>query len=112
MGVTDSLQTVLIMRARYATKVVVPDVQRHDRNILQSNRHSYDASRKVLVDALRLSKCDFMLKSCSSVPEFAMYLNPSLDTRYYDVEALMPIPEVFKAKSPQLQAPVLSEKSA
>ena len=40
--------------------------------------------RDVLLDTLLLSRTDFLLKSCSSVSEFALYWTPHLINRSYD----------------------------
>ena len=40
----------------------------------------------VLLDTLLLSKCDFLLKSISSVSEFAIYWNPKLHDHSFDVQ--------------------------
>ena len=39
---------------------------------------------QVLLDTLLLSKCDFLIKTASSVSEFAIYYNPALANRSYD----------------------------
>ena len=39
---------------------------------------------EVVLDALLLSKCDFLLKSASSVSEFAIYWNPRLANNSFD----------------------------
>ena len=39
---------------------------------------------QVLVDSILLSYCAFLLKPCSAVSEFAIYLNPTLRTNSFD----------------------------
>ena len=46
------------------------------------NAHS--KGKQVLLDTLMLSRCDFLLKSASSVSEFAIYFNPQLARNSYD----------------------------
>ena len=38
----------------------------------------------MLLDTLLLSKCDYLIKTASSVSEFAIYFNPALSNRSYD----------------------------
>jgi len=42
---------------------------------------------QVLIDALLLSKCDFLLKSASSVAEFAIWVNLDLHWKHVDLQA-------------------------
>eukprot|EP00966_Prymnesium_polylepis_P196905 4562889-Prymnesium_polylepis.1 len=39
---------------------------------------------EVLLDTLLLSRCDYLIKTASSVSEFAIYFNPALANRSYD----------------------------
>ena len=48
--------------------------------------HHPSLAYDVMVDTLLLSKCDFLLKSISSVSEFAIYWNPHLHEHSYDVQ--------------------------
>ena len=65
------------------------------RNALRSERNAFldaqlsDNYRKgadALIDALLLSRCDFLLKCSSALGEFAIYFNPSLHERSVDVQ--------------------------
>ena len=46
----------------------------------------YEKGEDVLVDALLLSKADFLLKTASGVAEFAMWAAPALGARYLDLQ--------------------------
>lgn len=52
---------------------------RHQRNaFVVHGARGRALTTQVLMDALWLSKCDFLLYSASAVPEYAMYFNPAL----------------------------------
>ena len=55
-------------------------IWRDDRSISSPHQKGLE----VLLDTLLLAKCDFLLKSASSVSEFAIYFNPRLANRSYD----------------------------
>ena len=42
--------------------------------------------RAALHDALLLSECDFLLKSASAIPEFALWVRPALHERHVDLQ--------------------------
>jgi len=80
---TDQSQYVDQMRARYGDRAVSCDVMRASGgvNVFQMEGGNYRKGREVLIDALLLSRCDFLLKCTSAVGEFAMYFNPELKCR-------------------------------
>lgn len=47
----------------------------------------YQKGSQVLLDALLLSMCDFVLITVSAVSEFAMWIAPHLWTRYLNLQA-------------------------
>jgi len=49
-----------------------------------SSAGAHARGMQVVLDALLLSRCDYLLKSNSAVSEFATYFNPSLITNSYD----------------------------
>lgn len=58
------------------------DVLRHEANVAfassSAKAGNYRKGEEVLLDALLLSRCDFLLHAASGVAEVAMYWNPSL----------------------------------
>ncbi|KAL1525576.1 hypothetical protein AB1Y20_020430 [Prymnesium parvum] len=56
---------------------------------------AYEKGAGVLVDALLLSQCDFLLKATSAVAEFALWANPSLHHRHLDLQ----ITDRFRSQS-------------
>lgn len=77
---TDQAQYVEILREKYGERVVSQEVLRADStvNVFQTTGQNYRKGREVLMDALLLSKADFLLKCTSAVGEYAMYFNPDL----------------------------------
>ena len=47
---------------------------------------AYEKGEAALVDALLLSRCDFLLKTTSAVAEFALWVNPPLQHRHLDLQ--------------------------
>ena len=86
---TDQSQYVDEIRSRYGERVVSCDVMRAqgDINVFQMEGANYRKGREVLVDALLLSRCDFLLKCTSAVGEFAMYFNRNLKCRDLNQES-------------------------
>lgn len=61
-------------------------------------RGGYLKGEDVLIDALLLAQCDFLLKSASAVAEFALWVRPFLRTRHLDLQvvdrfATQPLPQ-------------------
>jgi hypothetical protein len=86
---TDSPRFLRRMRERYSTKLVARNVLRSERNAFLDVQPAGANERKgfdVLVDALLLSRCNFLLKSSSAVGEFAIYFNLSLHSRSLDLQ--------------------------
>jgi hypothetical protein len=78
---TDQQQYVDRLRSRYGARLIHQDCLRSTdgRNPMWLQRRSPAAQGKeVLLDALLLSRCAFMLKSPSAVSEFAHYFRPTL----------------------------------
>ncbi|QKQ24998.1 hypothetical protein [Candidatus Reidiella endopervernicosa] len=79
---TDQVQYLDEMRTRYGDRVLSLDVSRSRRSInaFQQRKQGsgYIKGEEVLLDCLLLSRCDFLLKCCSAVGEFAIYFNPEL----------------------------------
>ena len=84
---TDSTEFVLWFRLRYGTRLIVRDAQRRPGNVfLDTSVSAYKKGHDVLLDALLLSRCDSLLKSSSSVGEFAIYFNMSLHAHSLDLQ--------------------------
>ena len=49
-------------------------------------RGGYLRGEDVLLDALLLAQCDFLLKSSSAVAEFALWVRPQLQSRHLDLQ--------------------------
>lgn len=78
---TDQAQYLDELKARYGNRLLHLDCFRSDGavNPMALERSSpARQGREVLLDALLLSRCDFMLKCPSAVGEFAHYFNPKL----------------------------------
>lgn len=72
---------------------------------LKLNGHP-SLANDVLLDTLLLSKCDFILKSISSVSEFAIYWSPRLHENSYDVQLRgQPRPEWANAQCEPTRLP-------
>jgi hypothetical protein len=80
---TDQQQYIEILKERYGDCMFFQDCLRSHS---AKNQHKFkrkDMSKlgeEVLIDALLLSKCDYLLKCPSAVGEFAHYFNPHLDS--------------------------------
>lgn len=86
---TDSPRFLRRMRERYSTKLVARNALRSERNAFLDVQFAGTNERKgfdVLIDALLLSRCAFLLKSSSAVGEFAIYFNMSLHSRSIDLQ--------------------------
>ena len=61
------------------------EVLRDENNVAFKGRgggkHNYRKGEEVLIDALLLSRSDWLLHSASGVAEFAIYTNPALHNR-------------------------------
>ena len=76
---TDSPRFIKEVAARYGKRVGYLSCLRAESNVAwDSSRDGYTKGKEVLLDAICLSKCHFMLFSFSGVPEFALRLNPKL----------------------------------
>lgn len=78
---TDQRQFLDRMRARYKDRVISYDSIRASgwRNPFEKPAgEGYKLGEDVLIDALLLSRCDFLLKCTSAVGEYAMYFNRHL----------------------------------
>ena len=53
-----------------------------------SSSSGYDKGLQVLLDALLLSKCDYVLISASAVSEFALWVRPHLWTHHLDLQSV------------------------
>lgn len=85
---SDSPSFVRQMVSKYKDRVFVRNVLRSEKNAFldTSLRDNYRKGEDVLIDVLLLSKCSFLLKSASSVSQFATYFNPALVDRSIDVQ--------------------------
>jgi hypothetical protein len=79
---TDQEQFLEVMQKRYGDRVLSLHVTRSRDSInpFQQRGRSggYKKGEEVLIDCLLLSRCNFLLKCCSAVGEFAIYFNPDL----------------------------------
>ena len=82
---TDQKQFRDEMTDRYGDRLIsyAAILSESDVNVFQqqraSGRGNRDKGEEVLIDALLLSRCDFLLKCTSAVGEFAMYFSDSLE---------------------------------
>ena len=85
---TDSPAALQWMRQRYGARVVAREALRSEGNAFLDTRlrDNYRKGLDVLLDALLLSRCDFLLKSSSAVGEFAIYWSPRLHERSIDLQ--------------------------
>jgi hypothetical protein len=80
---TDQQQYIEILKKRYGDRMFFQDCLRSHNAMNQQTFKREDKSKlgeEVLIDALLLSSCDFILKCPSAVGEFAHYFNPDLDS--------------------------------
>ena len=84
---TDSPTFLRWLEHKYPS-LVARDALRSDRNAFLdvSLRDNFRKGTDALIDALLLSRCDFLLKCSSALGEFALYFNPALHTRSIDVQ--------------------------
>lgn len=78
---TDQRQFLGEMRNRYGDRIIAYDAIRSSSTVntfQKSEGKNYQKGKDVLIDALLLSHCNFLLKCTSAVGESAMYFNPSL----------------------------------
>ena len=98
---TDDREAIRAFRSRYDTRRLAfqRGVPRGTCDIRGSCEYSNPMSRartstdgvaplgdSVLIDALLLGRCDFLVKSKSAVSEFAIYFSPRLHNASYDFE--------------------------
>lgn len=79
---TDQAQFVDLFRSRYGDRVLATDAMRSETStnpFQQVGKFGYQKGREVLIDALLLSRCEYLIKCTSAVGEYAMYFNPDLD---------------------------------
>ena len=80
---TDQQQYIEILKKKYGEKMFFQDCLRSHNATNQHKFKRKDKSRlgaEVLIDALLLSRCDYLLKCPSAVGEFAHYFNPQLES--------------------------------
>lgn len=83
---TDQLQYRSEMAARYGDRVICYSAELSDStvNAFQQQRRGGSGNKRkgeeVLVDALLLSRCDFLFKCTSAVGEFAQYFSDTLES--------------------------------
>ncbi len=79
---TDSPRFLEEVEARYGERAAHLSCMRDAHNAAWDlRRDGFAKGREVLLDALCLSRCDFLIFSTSGVPELAMRLNPALHDR-------------------------------
>ena len=88
---TDDQEYLQRMRRRYGGKHGRM-VRRRESVVYRSNpfgegRGGYLRGEDVLLDALLLAQCDFLLKSASAVAEFALWVRPQLHGHHLDLQA-------------------------
>ena len=85
---TDSPSFLAWFRQRYGARVVARPALRSEANAFRdpAMKDHYRKGLDVLLDALLLSRSDYLIKSSSAVGEFAIYFNPTLHTRSVDVQ--------------------------
>ena len=92
---TDSPSFLATLRAELGGERVVKayDAVRSESNIFLDEHSASTGYRKgedVLVDALLLARCDFLLRAQSAVAEFAIYFNPKLIENSRDLQLRLP----------------------
>ncbi len=78
---TDQQQYIDALIDRYGNRLVYQNCLRSESEVVPHKMRRENPSRagdEVLMDAIILSRCDFLLKCPSAVGEFAHYLNPNL----------------------------------
>ena len=78
---TDQIQFLQKMIDRYGEQVIAYECIRSNsyRSVFEKkDGQGYLKGEQVLIDALLLSRCDFLIKCTSAVGEFALYFNPEL----------------------------------
>lgn len=90
---TDQVQFLKEIKSRYSERVIHYEAMRAEGsvNVFQMEGNNYRKGREVLIDALLLSRCDFLLKCTSAVGEYAMYFNPELRCRDLNHEGRSPL---------------------
>ncbi len=78
---TDQSQYLDLFKQRYGDRLLYTASFRSDNDVgvhFRQELSPYDKGEQVLIDTLLLSRCDFLIKGNSSVPELAMYFNKDL----------------------------------
>ena len=77
---TDDPKMFKVFTNRYASCKYIDNILRSSINVFldQDIKDNYKKGEDVLLDAICLSKCNFLLKCNSAVSEFAIYLNMDL----------------------------------
>ena len=78
---TDQLQYLEVMQKRYGRRVLSYDCLRSATSTAPFEMKvgsPYQKGEDVLIDILLLSKCEFMIRGASNVPEMALYFNPEI----------------------------------
>lgn len=85
---TDSPESLSFFRRHYALRVVARPALRSNKNAFLDDTMTdrYAKGLDVLLDAMLLSRCDYLLKSSSAVGEFAIYFNPKLHANSRDLQ--------------------------
>jgi len=81
---TDQQQYIATLEKEYGDRLIYQDCLRSTdaRNPMWLQQRSpAQQGKEVLIDALLLSRCEFLLKSPSAVSEFAHYFRPTLESR-------------------------------
>lgn len=77
---TDQCQFLTTLMEQYGDRVIKTTATRSqtEKAVFNRSGHGYQKGVEVLMDALLLSKCDFLLKCMSNVGEVAIYFNPDM----------------------------------
>jgi hypothetical protein len=80
---TDQVQYLELMKSRYGQSLVFYDCLRSDDSVAPFNAKTGSPYRKgedVLIDILLLSRCDFLIRGASNIPEMAIFFSDSLES--------------------------------
>ena len=86
---TDQIQYLDVMKKRYGDIVQHYDCLRSTTSTAPFNMKAgspYKKGEDVLIDILLLSRCDFLIRGASNVPEMAIYFGENLESRDLSLE--------------------------
>lgn len=86
---TDQVQYLDLIEKRYGSRVLHYDCLRSSTSTAPFNLKAGSPYRKgedVLIDILLLSRCDFLIRGASNIPEMAIYFSEDLESRDLSID--------------------------